>query len=50
MQLSSYDHLLQKILFLTKPKNSKEKIAGLNTNVSQLNSNIQMERKDLSNN
>ena len=46
MQLSSYENITKRILSLMKPKNSKSKIARSNTNVSQLKSNIQMERKE----
>ena len=46
MQLSSYENLTQENIIFKEAKELKSKIAKLNTNVSQLKSNIRMERKD----
>ena len=49
MQLSSYENITQENIIFNEAKEYKVKlkIARLNTNVSQLKLNIQMERKEL---
>ena len=49
MQLSSYEHLTQDNIIFNEAKEFKVKDSKItvNTNVSQLKSNIQMERKEL---
>ena len=47
MQLSSYDHLTQDNIILNEAKEFKVKDSKIKYKVSQLKSNIQMERKEL---
>ena len=46
MQLSNYENITQENIIFNEAKSTKTKIARLNTNVSQLRSNIQMEKKE----